>query len=143
MGRMLNRKRGLRTVTKALVLASLVLLCGVSTAAAASYTNLSANQALELLQKNPEVFLLDVRTPEEFRQVRLQGANLIPIDQFLARQGEVPTNRPLLVYCAVGSRSSQVAGYLAGRGYPEVYNLVGGIWGWQLRRYPLLLEGPP
>ena len=108
----------------------------------APITSMMAPEAFALLQRQPRTFLLDVRTPGEYLQLRLAGATLIPIDQFLARAGEVPKDRPILVYCAVGSRSSQVANYLASQGYQEVYNLTGGIWGWQLRGYPVL-QGPP
>jgi len=95
-----------------------------------------------MLQKNPQIILLDVRTPGEYRQVRLQGARLIPIDQLMQRLGELPKDRPILVYCTVGARSSQVLRYLAGQGYPEVYNLYGGLSAWQLRGLPVLKGAP-
>lgn len=104
--------------------------------------NLSAVQALELLEKNKQVYLLDVRTFQEYQQIRLDGATLIPIDQLLRRIAELPKDKPILVYCAVGSRSSQVVNYLAKIGYGPVYNLTGGIWAWQLRGYPVLNGGP-
>jgi len=109
---------------------------------AAAVSNLEAQDAASLLRQDPQVFLLDVRTPGEYRQVRIDQATLIPIDQLLARQDELPKDRPILVYCAVGSRSSQVAAYLAKQGYPRVYNLAGGIWAWQLRKLPVL-QGLP
>ncbi len=84
------------------------------------------------------MFLLDVRTAGEFREVRLNAAKLIPIDQLLKRMQEVPRNRPILVYCAVGSRSSQVVGYMARIGFPEVYNLYGGIYAWEKKGYPAI-----
>lgn len=114
----------------------------VSSPLAAPVRNVSPAEARDLLSKAPAPFLLDVRTPGEFMQVRIAGAQLIPIDQVIARQGEIPQNRPLVVYCAVGSRSSQVAGYLAQKGYVEVYNMSGGIMGWQVRGYPVL-QGTP
>ncbi len=121
-----------------------MLLVGVmlTSAQASVVQNIDATAARKLLQENPQVFLLDVRTPQEYWQVRLTGAHLIPIDNFLARIAEVPKDRPLLIYCAVGSRSSQVAEYLARQGYPEVYNLNGGIWAWQLRKFPVLKGAP-
>jgi len=122
------------------LLVLLLLLTG--RAWGAPVTSVMAPEAVQLLQRQPHTFLLDVRTPGEYLQLRLAGATLIPIDQFLARTREVPRDRPVLVYCAVGSRSSQVANYLVSQGYPEVYNLTGGIWGWQLRGYPVL-QGPP
>lgn len=114
-----------------------------SSAGAAGVQNVNAQAARKMLQENGDLYLLDVRTPAEYMQVRLAGAHLIPIDKFLSRIGEVPVDRPLLVYCAVGARSSQVAGYLAGKGYPEVYDLRGGIDAWQkLYRFPVLNGAP-
>ncbi len=104
--------------------------------------NISAAQARDLLRADPGIFLLDVRTAQEYQQVRLENARLVPIDQLLKRLSELPKDRPILVYCAVGSRSSQVGNYLARLGYPKVYNLYGGIYAWKLRGYPVL-QGPP
>lgn len=127
---------------KGTFLAVVLLVFSAHLSLAAESRNLSAIDSRALLEKKDGVFLLDVRTPEEYRKVRLEGAHLIPIDQVLRRLSEVPQDRPILVYCAVGSRSSQVANYLARQGYPEVYNLFGGIWGWQLRGLPVLKGGP-
>lgn len=119
-----------------------LLLLPLSSALAAPVKNLSVGEAQELLQKNAQLFLLDVRTPEEYSRARIEGGRLIPIDQLTARQGEIPADRPVLVYCAVGSRSSQAADYLAARRKQPVYNLFGGIWAWQLRGFPVL-QGRP
>jgi phage shock protein E len=72
----------------------------------------------------------------------LEGARLIPIDQLTRRIAELPKDRPILVYCAVGSRSAQVVNYLARQGYPEIYNLDGGIFAWAQGGYPVLKGGP-
>ncbi len=119
-----------------------LLLLPASAVLAAGAKSLSVGEARELLQSNATVFLLDVRTPEEYGRNRIEGGRLIPIDQVVARQGEIPADRPILVYCAVGSRSSQVADYLAARRKQPVYNLFGGIWAWQLRGFPVL-QGKP
>jgi len=125
-------------ISRLLLAASLVLTLMVAPVLADPYRNLEPKQARELLQQNAQVFLLDVRTPQEYRDYRLEGATLIPIDTVVARLREIPRDRPVLVYCAIGSRSSQVAGYLAQQGYPEVYNLWGGIWGWRALGLPVL-----
>lgn len=125
-----------------LMVSMLFLVLATGSAWAAQVRNISSVESRDLLNKNPGVFLLDVRTPAEYMEVRLEGARLIPIDQLVARIGEIPVGQPVLVYCAVGSRSSQVANYLARQGYPEVFNMSGGIWGWQLRGYPVLKGGP-
>lgn len=120
----------------------ILLLLPLDCSLAAPVKNLSVGEAREMLQKNSQLFLLDVRTPEEYSRARIEGGRLIPIDQLAARQGEIPDDRPVLVYCAVGSRSSQVADYLAARRKQPVYNLFGGIWAWQLRGFSVL-QGRP
>jgi len=120
----------------------LALLAGLAVPAAAGARDLSVPEALELLRKDSRVYLLDVRTPGEYLQERLEGAHLIPIDQLVRRQGELPKDRPILVYCTVGARSSQVVRYLSAQGYPEVYNLAGGLSAWQVRGQPVLKGAP-
>ncbi len=117
-------------------------LAWVSLAAAAVARNVSPQDAYALLRNRQDVYLLDVRTIEEFQQARLDGAHLIPIEQLSRRLAELPGDRPILVYCAVGSRSAQVFSFLARRGYQEVYNLDGGIYAWAMNGYPVL-QGRP
>ena len=104
--------------------------------------NLSPQEAYAMVDQRSDLFLLDVRTFGEYQQARLDGARLIPIDQFVKRLAEVPKDRPVLVYCAVGSRSAQVVNYLARQGYPEIYNLSGGIYAWAQKGLPVLQGGP-
>ena len=111
-------------------------------ASAVASRNLGPQEAFQLVEKRPNIYLLDVRTPVEYQQARLEGARLIPIDQLTRRLSEIPRNRPVLVYCAVGSRSAQVVNYLVRRGYPEVYNMYGGIYSWAMKGYPILQGGP-
>ena len=122
---------------KKILLATIALLVTAVVALAAAPRNISSVEAKGLLSKNRNVYLLDVRTPEEFRQGRLRGAVLIPISELERRIGEIPKNRPVIVYCAVGSRSSVVAGFLAQRGYREVYNMADGIVGWYRNGLPI------
>ena len=83
----------------------LLLLCGVGVASASPAHNITSGDLKMLLNKDKKIFLLDVRTVEEFRQARLRGATLIPIGEIERRYGEIPKDRPVVVYCAVGSRS--------------------------------------
>ncbi|MDT8442781.1 MAG: rhodanese-like domain-containing protein [Desulfuromonadales bacterium] len=109
---------------------------------AAVAQNVMPDAAYSLVKQRDDLFLLDVRTLGEYQQARLDGARLIPIDQLVKRLAELPRNRPILVYCAVGSRSAQVVNYLARRGYPELYNLYGGIYAWAQKGLPVLQGGP-
>ena len=125
-----------------LVCCLMLLLIALPAYVDAAARNLTPKEASELINKRSNLFLLDVRTSAEYQQARLEGARLIPIDQLVKRLAEVPKDRPLLVYCAVGSRSAQVVNYLARKGYPEIYNLTGGIYTWAQKGLPILQGGP-
>jgi len=115
----------------------LLLMLTIATQVSAAEKNISSRDARSLLEKIRNVYLLDVRTTQEYSQGRLAGSVLIPIGEFERRIGEVPKNRPVLVYCAVGSRSGPVAGFLSQRGYREVYNMTDGIVGWYRNGFPI------
>ena len=121
---------------KKLVLA-VILVCIVSSLALAGAQDISSREAKTLLEKNRNIFLLDVRTPQENSQARLPGSVLIPINELEGRIKEVPRNKTILVYCAVGSRSKPVAEYLSKNGYKDVYNMTDGIVGWYRNGFPL------
>jgi rhodanese-related sulfurtransferase len=74
--------------------------------------------------------LLDVREVNEFETVRAPGALLIPMSTFQARAGEVPTDRPVMVICHTGGRSSAVTGFLVRSGRTDVVNVAGGMEAW-------------
>jgi rhodanese-related sulfurtransferase len=73
--------------------------------------------------------LLDVREPYEWRQVHMPNALHIPMHDIPARLGELSENRPIVVFCAHGSRSYSVAAYLMEQGY-RASSLSGGITEW-------------
>lgn len=114
-----------------------VVLLAAVTVFSAGYRNIGSAEAQRLISQKKNIYLLDVRTPDEYRQGRIRGSVLIPINEIERRIGEVPRNRPVLVFCAVGSRSNLVAGFLAGKGYGEVYNMQDGIIGWYRNGYPV------
>lgn len=88
--------------------------------------------AAAALAKDPSVFVLDVRTPEEHAEARLERSTLVPVHELEGRLGELPADkaRRVLVYCAVGGRSARAAALLASKGWTAVTNLEGGINGW-------------
>ena len=124
------------TILKKTVLA-VIMICMVWSLALAAAQNISSREAKTLLEKNKNIFLLDVRTPQENSQARIPGTVLIPIGEFERRISEVPKNKTILVYCAVGSRSKPVADLLSQRGYKEVYHMSDGIVGWYRNGFPL------
>lgn len=113
------------------------LMTAASLCLAAGPVSLDSVQAKALMARNSRVVLLDVRTPEEYRQAHLRGALLIPLGELAKRVQEIPRGRPLLIYCAVGARSVSAAGFLASRGYREIYDMSDGLVGWYKNGFPI------
>jgi rhodanese-related sulfurtransferase len=74
--------------------------------------------------------LVDVREPNEFAQLRAEGAVLLPLSTFLLRYRELPRDRPLLMICQTGARSGQAAAFLLANGWSDVVNVAGGTLAW-------------
>lgn len=87
-----------------------------------------------------EPLVLDVREPVELRtaSVRADGFELvtIPMSVLPARLHELDPGRPVACLCHHGSRSMQVANFLAARGFTEVANIAGGIHAWSMEVDP-------
>ena len=92
---------------------------------------ISAQQAKSMMDEGKPYILLDVRTPQEYKQVRIDGAKSLPIDEIGNRaQAELPDKQiPILVYCQSGMRAGRASKMLADMGYAKVFNC-GGIIDW-------------
>jgi len=95
------------------------------------YSTLTPAETKKFLADNPTAVLLDVRTPQEYAQIRIPGSVLIPDFELDARMGsELPDlNAPIIVYCRSGNRSRGAALKLLHAGYTRVYD-AGGINAW-------------
>lgn len=80
--------------------------------------------------------LVDVREQHEFDEVRAPGAVLLPMSTLVTRIGELPTDRPLMIVCHSGHRSSAVTGFLARSGRSDVVNVAGGMDAWERKGLP-------
>ncbi len=74
-----------------------------------------------------KVTLVDVRTPDEYALGTVKGAMSIPLDEIRDRLSEIPTDRPVWVFCGVGLRGYLASNILKGNGYKDVRNLIGGL----------------
>ncbi|MBI5240971.1 MAG: rhodanese-like domain-containing protein [Elusimicrobia bacterium] len=92
------------------------------------------------LAKQPGTFILNVRTQEEYSGGHLERSVLIPVQSLPGRLSELPADKktPILVYCAVGGRSSMAAGILKAKGYEAVHDMSGGINAWQSAGFPVV-----
>jgi rhodanese-related sulfurtransferase len=92
-------------------------------------------ETAEALRSESPPRLIDVRTPEEWDLVRLDGAVLF--DQALGREmKEWPKDTPIVLYCHVGDRSLDAASYFVGHGFRNARSLAGGIDRWSLEVDP-------
>jgi len=87
-------------------------------------------QLKALLDKDPDLYLLDVREPHELAICRIEGSWEIPLGILPLRYAEVPRERPVVVHCKMGGRSAQAIQFLQGKGYTNLTNLAGGILRW-------------
>ena len=91
--------------------------------------SISELQALQKAGKTP--LLLDVRAKAEFEVSHLQNARLAStLKMTLAALESTPKDAPIVLYCSVGLRSSDMAQQLMQRGYTQVANLEGSIFEW-------------
>ncbi len=74
-----------------------------------------------------KVTLVDVRTADEASLGSLPGAINIPLDDLRTRMNEIPTDRPVYLFCGVGLRGYLASNILKGHGYTDVRNLIGGL----------------
>jgi rhodanese-related sulfurtransferase len=89
------------------------------------------------LQDSPDVFLLDVREPDEYAAGHIAGVTLIPMGEVAARLSELPTDTEIIVTCRTGNRSGQIADFLREQGFSNVHNMEGGIVAWQEAGYAI------
>jgi adenylyltransferase/sulfurtransferase len=82
------------------------------------------------LDRREEVFILDVRNPEEYQICRLPGSKLIPLPELAQRIGELDTTREMVVHCKGGMRSLKAVQFLRQQGFHKIKNLKGGIMAW-------------
>ncbi|MBM4235712.1 MAG: rhodanese-like domain-containing protein [Firmicutes bacterium] len=96
----------------------------------AVYSKINATEAKEMID-SVDVIILDVRTLEEYEEIRIEGALLIPEDQIRTLAPEMLPDKEaiILIYCRSGRRSEIAARELIDMGYRYVYDF-GGIIDW-------------
>ena len=103
-----------------------------------STTRLSAPFAAELLASKQPPLAVDVRMEREYEERHIAGSLSIPLNQLVERLDSLPRDRPLLVYCAAGYRSSIGTSLLQHHGFDDVSEISGGIEGWHAAGLPVV-----
>lgn len=94
----------------------------------------SREEAQQLLEDGAQ--LVDVRADHEWEVGRIAGATHLPLAALADRAGEIDKERPVVVYCRGGNRSSMATAALVEAGY-EAVKLTDGIVGWSEADLPL------
>jgi len=89
-----------------------------------SVKNISAEEAKTLMLDNPEIEILDVRTPAEYGTGHLKKSENVDFlgSEFLKNIKNLDPNKTYLVYCSMGGRSSQASQLMQKQGFNSVYN---------------------
>lgn len=92
--------------------------------------SLSPAELKAWMDDNTPFVLIDVREGWE-REVYNIGGEHIPLADVMARRDEIPVDKPVVVYCEKGIRSSIIIQRLEGIGFNNLYNLSGGMSNWK------------
>lgn len=109
------------------------------------YEDISVSDLYDRLKGNPGIFLLDVRTPEEYRDVHVRGTSrLIPVEELERRIDELKglEEKEIYVICRSGRRSVKASELLTGHGFRKVFNITGGVMEYKKMNYPVDQGGP-
>jgi phage shock protein E len=99
--------------------------------AAAIATPMSQEALLQHQSQHPDhLYILDVRTPQEYADGHVPGAVNVPYDQLASRLAEVPKDKDVVLYCKSGRRAGIAAEVLAANGYQRLSHLEGDMSAW-------------
>jgi len=120
-----------KKIVCALLFIFLLAGCSATHAREASYRRIGMDEAVAIMEEESGYIILDVRTPEEFREKRIPNAVNIPNEEIGTEDiAELPDKEQLiLVYCRSGNRSKQASEKLAALGYTNIVEF-GGINDW-------------
>jgi len=103
----------------------------------ATTERLSAQFAAEVLSSSQPPLAIDVRAPGEREQKFIAGSVSVPLNHLEENLGRIPKDRPLLVFCAGGYRSSIAASLLQRGGFDHVSEIASGMAGWEAAKLPV------
>lgn len=118
------------TKTLLVVISMLVIGCQSPSAQGEFTTIITANEVVTLLSEDLQI--IDVRTPREFTSGHIPNAQSINVNDsdFLERMKLLDREKPLLIYCAVGGRSTKATDLIVDLGFKQIYNYKGGMQDW-------------
>lgn len=102
----------------------------------------------EKIAAGEDIILLDVRTPEEYEEVHLENALLLPVQELSQASlnniglGEAAKDKEIILYCRSGARSKTAYDIMKSLGYTDIKSVAGGMIHWEEDEYPHTESGP-
>ena len=99
---------------------------------AASGSTITAAELKAMLDRKDDIFLIDVREPNEYEIVSIPGATLIPKDQFLNGSAleKLPQDKRIVLHCKSGARSAECLAVVKNAGFSDAVHVGGGVLSW-------------
>jgi rhodanese-related sulfurtransferase len=121
------------------LLATLLLLIPTLMLAADPVKHVKADEAAKIIADG-KTAVIDVRTPDEFKDGHIKGAKNIDImsKDFEAQLGKLDKNQPTLVHCQAGGRSTRALPIFEKLGFKNLIHLDDGFGGWEAAGKPVV-----
>lgn len=122
-----------------LILTIALMLLGISTAAATELINLGPEQAKEAIANTPDIVILDIRTPDEYRAGHIKDSKNIDFygPDFQQIIDALDKSAPYFIYCRSGRRSGVTIKYMEKTGFKKILHLEKGVNSWKGAGLPL------
>jgi len=107
---------------------------------AASGSTITATELKDMLDRDDNIYLVDVREPNEYEIVSIPGATLIPKDRILQGSAleELPQDKKIVLHCKSGARSAECLAVLHNAGFSDAVHGGGGVLAWVSQVDPAL-----
>jgi phage shock protein E len=109
----------------------LLLITGIS--CQAQNSKILSQEEYKKAITGKDLQLIDVRTPEEFKNGHIKNAKNINFNgnDFKSQMEKLDKSKPLYIYCQSGGRSGRAAKILSEMGFKQIYDLKGGFGSWK------------
>jgi adenylyltransferase/sulfurtransferase len=99
---------------------------------AATGSTITAAELKQMQDRGDDIFLVDVREPNEYEIVSIPGATLIPKGEFLngSALAGLPQNKKIVLHCKSGARSAEALAIVKSAGFADAVHVGGGVLSW-------------
>jgi rhodanese-related sulfurtransferase len=103
------------------------------------FITIAPPDALQLMEKHPEINILDIRPQIDFEIEHIPGAKNLDYDghQFQSKVEKLDKTKPYIIYCKSGVRGGYFMEKMRESGFIGAYNILGGFVAWKLSKLPL------